>query len=138
VALLEVVLALAMFVGFAFAILSGLSVCIRSAGALRQEAQAADLAVTTLSEIQMGLVSPADAGPTAFDPPADDWTWQIALVPGMPTGIEGADLSQVEIVIRNTGTGYAYRLYEMVPVATAEPTATAAASASAPAAEGTP
>jgi hypothetical protein len=114
-ALLEVVLALTLFVGIAYAILAGLAVSVRSATELRQEAQAADLAVTILSEIEMGITPAADAGPTPFDKPFDAWTWQTVFTPGPATGIEGADLSQLQILVSNAGKAYTYRLCESMP-----------------------
>jgi Tfp pilus assembly protein PilV len=115
IALLEVVLALSIFVGMAIAVLGGLSVCIRSAGDLRLQAQATDLAVSVVSEIEMGVTPAADAGPTAFDKPYDAWTWQTTLASGPTTGVDGADLTQVEVVVYNADSSYTYRLYEMVP-----------------------
>jgi type II secretory pathway pseudopilin PulG len=118
IALLEVVLAVTIFVGLAVAILSGLGLSIRSAGTLRQQAQATDLAVTVLSEIQLGTIQAADGSPTAFDPPFADWTWQTVLGTAELTEIGVTDVQPIQIVIKNTATGYAYRMYELVPVAT--------------------
>jgi len=128
IALLEVVLALAIFVGVAMAVCGGLSVSVRSARFVREEAQATDLAVTILSEIQMGLVQAADAGPTPFEAPYADWTWQTVLALGLPTGQEAADMPQVEVLVRNTPSGYAYHLYQLMPAgATATPAVNLAA-----------
>jgi hypothetical protein len=115
VALLEVVLALAVFFGVAVAILGGLSVCMRSATQVREEAQAADLAVTVLSEVQMGMLDAIDAGPTPFEDPFADWTWQTAAVP-VEAAVAGLEMTRIEIVVRNTLDGYQYRLYELTPV----------------------
>jgi Tfp pilus assembly protein PilV len=123
IVLLEVVLALAIFVGVAMAVCGGLSVSVRSARFVREEAQATDLAVTILSEIQMGLVQAADAGPTPFEAPYADWTWQTVLTPGLPTGQEAADMPQVEVLVRNTPSGYAYHLYQLMPAGAAAPPA---------------
>jgi type II secretion system protein I len=117
IALLEVVLALALFVGMAMAVISGMTVCIRSAGLLREEAQAADFAVTVLSEIELGVTPAADAPATAFEKPYEEWTWQTTLTPGAPTVPEGIELSQVEIIVRHVPTGYTYRLYNLAPPA---------------------
>jgi type II secretory pathway pseudopilin PulG len=114
VALLEVVLALAVFFGVAVAILGGLSMCMRSAREVRHEAQAADLAITILSEVQMGLTQIADAGPSPFEDPHTDWTWQTVATP-VPTTIDGTELTRIEIIVRNSVNGYAYRLYQLLP-----------------------
>ena len=114
VALLEVVLALALFFGVAVTILGGLSVCRRSATRVREEAQAADLAVTVLSEVQMGVLAPEDAGPTPFDDPFGDWTWQTVATPVEAT-VAGLEMARIEILVKNTLDGYTYRLFELLP-----------------------
>jgi len=114
VALLEVVLGLALFFGVAMAILAGLSACVRSAHDMRLEAQAADLAITLLSEIQLGAVEIADIGPMAYeDETLEDWTWQIVVTPVVGNLTE-LDLTRVEIAIHNTPNGYTHRLYHLL------------------------
>lgn len=139
VALLEVVLALALFFGVAVAILGGLSACVKAAREVRLEAHAADLAVTMLSELQMGLVPVADSGPTAYEDPDAEWTWQLVTAP-VPTTIEGTELTNVEVIIRHTAEGYTFRLCEWLPAAEEESPAGAATSgsmaAATPSAEG--
>ena len=115
VALLEVVLALAVFFGVSIAVLGGLSLSLRSARQIREESQAADLAVTMLSEVQMGVYPPVDAGPTPFEDPDADWSWQIVTMP-LESVLPGAELMQVTIIIRNTVDGYTYRLYQLLPL----------------------
>jgi type II secretion system protein I len=136
IALLEVVLALSIFVGIAIAVLGGMSVCIRSAGDLRLQAMAADLAVSVISEIEMGVTPAADDGPTAFEKPYEAWTWRTALASGPTTGLESADLTQIEVEIRNPAAGFTYRLYEMVPSSEASSVQMGDSDALAPAAPG--
>ncbi|MCX5677229.1 MAG: hypothetical protein NTX87_19765, partial [Planctomycetota bacterium] len=114
VALLEVVLALALFFGVAVAILGGLSVCMRSVTQVREDAYAADLAVTVLSEVQMGVLEAADAGPTPFEDPFADWTWQTAVAT-LETTVPGLEMTQIEITVKNMLDGYSYRLHELLP-----------------------
>jgi type II secretory pathway pseudopilin PulG len=114
VALLEVVLALAVFFGVAVSILGGLSVCLKSARQVREEAQAADLAVTVLSEVQMGVLTIADAGPTPFEDPFADWTWQTVVTPVEST-VTGLEMTQTEIIVKNALDGFTYRLYQLLP-----------------------
>jgi Tfp pilus assembly protein PilV len=114
VALLEVVLALALFFGVAVTILGGLSVCMRSTTQVREEAQAADLAVTVLSYVQMGVLEPADAGPTPCEDPFGDWTWQTTVA-SVEAAVAGLEMTQIEITVKNTIDGYSYRLYELLP-----------------------
>jgi len=114
VALLEVVLALALFFGIAVPLLGGLSACVSAVRQSRLDARAADLAVTLLSEMQIGLVPVVDGGPTPFEEPDQDWTWQVVTAP-VDVVVEGASLVRVEVVVRRPDDGYAYRLYHMLP-----------------------
>jgi hypothetical protein len=114
VALLEVVLALALFFGVAVTILGGMSVCMRSVTQVREDAYAQDLAITVLSEVQMGVLDAVDAGPTPFEDPFADWTWQTAVAT-VETTVPGLEMTQIEITVRNTLDGYSFRLFELLP-----------------------
>ena len=93
----------------------GVDSSVRAARHLRLDAQAADLAVTLLSEIQMGLVEPADAGPEGYEEPLEDWTWEIVTSPleEMPLDEE---VEQVEIIISHVGGRCTYRLVQLMAV----------------------
>jgi type II secretory pathway pseudopilin PulG len=123
VVLLEVLLSLTLFAGAAAVVLSGLQASIRSAGDVRLEAQAADLAVTLLSEVQMGQVAAADAGPEKYtDPSLVDWSWQI--ITSVPDGEDSqTGLKRAEIVISNDRGNYRFRLAHLLPPAEAAPAA---------------
>ncbi len=110
-ALLEVIFALVLFAAAAGVIYGGLTWSARQVGRSRLEATAADLAVTLLSEIQMGLVEPAADGPTAYDEPMGDWNWQIVTGEfGGQLLADSAQLTRVEIIIRHQTSGVSYRL----------------------------
>jgi len=116
--LLEVVLALVLFFAAMGVILAGLHRSILACDRLRLEARAGDLAVTLLSEVQMGLVPPTDAGPEAYtEEDLSDWTWQIITTPVSDTlaPTEGPEFRQVEIVIANPLQGYTCRLVQLMP-----------------------
>jgi type II secretory pathway pseudopilin PulG len=114
--LLEVVLSVAIFVTVAAVGLMSLSACVRAVSRLKLEAQASDLAVTILSEVQMGVLDAVDFGPEPFDPPADEWTWQIAVV-DQEIARDIAPMVQVEVIISNPSRGYVYRLAHLLPAA---------------------
>ena len=69
--LLEVVLALALFVGAATVISTGLNASVQAVYRLRQSTHAANLAISVLSELQMHIRPVAAAGPEPFAAP--DW-----------------------------------------------------------------
>lgn len=111
-ALLEVLLALALFFGVAIGVMGGLGTSIKAARDLRLEAEAADMAVTLLSEIELGIVAAEEDGPTEYEEPLEDWTWQVAVTPVTST-LTDLVLTRIEVVIRNVPEDYTYRLYRL-------------------------
>jgi hypothetical protein len=112
--LLETVLALTLFVAAAAVIAGAVNASLNGVERLRLDAHAADLAVTVLSELQLGLRSTGNAGPQAFDPPFEDWSWEVlseTLIgeTGMTTG-----LTQVEVVVRHEDPPVVRRLGQVV------------------------
>jgi hypothetical protein len=107
--LLEVVLALSVFVSATSVILAGVTMCAESAKRLKIQAVAADLAVTLSSELQMGLLATTSAGPSSFqEDRLAGWTWEVRAeamisVPGM---------QRVEVIVTHVPTGRAHRLVQ--------------------------
>jgi len=76
--LLEVVLAVTLFVVMAAVILGAVGRATDAAARMRLRARAGDLAVTLVSELQMGLIEIVDAGPRHYSSERlADWTWQV-------------------------------------------------------------
>jgi hypothetical protein len=73
--------------------------------------QAANMAATVHAELDLGLRTTESLGPEPFEPPFDQWTWQLipAAAEQNASG-EGSDLSAIEVVIRNTNLAGVYRL----------------------------
>ncbi len=116
--LLEVVLALTIFVGMAMTVLAGLSTSVHSARHLGLQTRAADLAVTRFSEMELGLVAAEDAGPEAYeDEPLADWTWQITVQP-VAGELPQLELTAVEVTIRHTPSGTTHSLSRLMTVGT--------------------
>ena len=113
--LLEVVLALTLLVSAGAIIGMGLQKSIRTAGQISDAAQAADLAVTLVSQLQMGLVERAAQGPVEYAEPMAEWTWQITAEP--LADIQG--LQCITVTVTHTTTKLAYSLAEWMPVAVA-------------------
>ncbi len=131
--LLEVVLALGLFVAAATAVLVGLGSSIGGVERLRHETHAADLAVTTMSLIQMDLL-PAVSLPEEpiEDMREDGWTREIEVTPA-DAGIETAiaappdptrhrpmSLQRIEVVVRHVPSGVVRRLTQLVRVNSTE------------------
>jgi len=112
--LLEVVLALTVFVAMAMAVLGGLAMAVRSARHLQLETRAANLAVTLLSEMELGLVPVEDAGPETYEDEAlEDWTWEVTVQP-VTSELPELEMTTVEVIIRHTTAGYTYRAYRLM------------------------
>lgn len=113
--LLEVVLALTLFVGAAIVIGSALQASIAAVDRLRHETHAANLATTVLSEVQMGVRSLSSGGPEPFLPPFEKWTWEIVLGPAEEKFSAVTALQRVEVVIRHKESTTAYRRAQFLP-----------------------
>jgi type II secretory pathway pseudopilin PulG len=115
--LLEVVLALALFVAAAAVIGSGLNASLSSVERLRLRAHALDLAVTVMSELQLGARAVETPGTAqAFDPPFDDWTWEVQLTPLDDEVGQQSSLTCAEVVIRHKAPPLVQRLSQVLPV----------------------
>ncbi len=112
--LLEVILALALFV-FATAIVSSsLHSAVERTARLHLQAHALDLAVSVLSEVQMGVLPLAPAGPEPFEAPFDQWTWQVEVSPFSFDTEDVSGLQLVSVVVRNEGASAVQRLAQLV------------------------
>ena len=112
--LVEVVLALALFVAAAAVISGGLSASMDSIERLRLNAHAADLAVSVLSEMQMGTLAMEGNAAQPFDPPFEDWTWEVQLAPVDDGAGEETRLTRVEAIIRHLQPPLVYRLTQVM------------------------
>jgi hypothetical protein len=109
--LLEVVLALLLFVATVAVVSSAMNSSMASLERQRFGVQAANLAATVHAELDLGLRTTDAVGPEPFEMPFQDWTWQLvpAGTEDKTTG-EASGLSAIEVVIRNTNSPSAYRL----------------------------
>jgi hypothetical protein len=111
--LLEVVLALALFVTAATIITSGLNASLAGVERLRSNIHAANLAVSVLSELQLGLKTPANNGPQPFEPPFADWTWEVITIPEA-TSEQASPFKKLEVVVRRQDPPIAHRIFHLV------------------------
>lgn len=110
--LLEVVLALALFVGAATVISSGLNASVQAVHRLREETHGIDLAISVLSEIQMRARPAEAAGPEPFAEPFEEWTWQIEVSQPETSAFEAGAMRQVEVIIRKGESNVVHRLVQ--------------------------
>jgi hypothetical protein len=112
--LLEVILSLALFVSAAGVAIGAFNWSAQACGQMRLEAKAADLAVSVLSEIQMGLLPVGDSPAKNFQEPMQNWTWQVVTTT-LQDDTMGPQSKQVEIIVNNTQENYTYHLVEVMP-----------------------
>jgi type II secretory pathway pseudopilin PulG len=108
VILLEVVLSLALLAAAMGTVAAGLASSYRAIERLDLNNQACDLAVTVMSEIQMGIIPADNSGPNAFENGPEDWTWQVAAEPVL-TLMDGPAFARVDVTITRVSQSYTLR-----------------------------
>ncbi len=119
--LMEVILALSLFVVAGAVATSAMNSSIDAVRRLRMRTQAADLAVTKLSELlidlRVGAAVLEDEGPEPFDDEQlAEWTWQID-VEEVEDEVESNRpvLMQLKVTIAHTDQPIVYRIVQWVP-----------------------
>jgi len=112
--LLEVVIAASLFFIAGIFVMDGLNSAIRGVSTIKLEAEAMDLAVTTFSEVQMGLTPLQSVGPVgvAFSG-AEGWTYEL-IVSGLEDALDMPQLKKLEIVVRNEANDFTHRTTHLV------------------------
>ncbi len=114
--LLEVVLSLGLFL-FAVAIISGgMQASVAAVDRLRVGTHALNLAISVMSEIQLGIKDPQTASPEPFLPPFQDWTWEVQANPVGEGFEQNSNLQQVEVIVRQSRLEVVHRLTQLLPV----------------------
>lgn len=111
--LLEVVLALALFVAAATVLTSGVTASVQAVDRMRMENHAMDLAITLLSEMQMHARPVEAVSERDFEAPFQDWKYTIELHP-IESDVMVETLNTAEVVVRHKREGVVVRLYQMV------------------------
>jgi hypothetical protein len=111
--LLEVVLALALFVAAATVISAGINASIHSVERVRLQNHAVNLAVTVLSEMQMRIRPVAAVGPEPFAPPFQEWTCTVEIAQTDATPEAASSLQPVEVIIKHTRENVVQRLAQL-------------------------
>ncbi len=114
--MLEVILALVLFVGAAAVLAVAFNSSMEGVERQKRQQHAADLALTVLSEIQLGIRSAGPSGPEPFKLPFQNWTWQIATSSVEEEPGESSGLTHVEVTIRHTESSLVYRIHQTLPL----------------------
>jgi type II secretory pathway pseudopilin PulG len=119
--LLEVVLALVLIASAAAVIGAGLSASIDRVERLKLNAHAADLAVSVMSELQMGSkVLSEEEGPEPFEAPFENWTWEVQAEMTDEKVRDTGRTKKVEVIIRHEDPPAVYRLAQVIRLAEKE------------------
>jgi len=115
-ALLEVILALTLFVTAAAIVTSGMNASTDNLDRQRLNTHAANLAATVLAEIQLGIRSTAEVGEQPFAAPFDQWTTELNVLPAETETGEASGLLRVEVIIRHKESTLVRRLAQVIRV----------------------
>ena len=126
--LLEVILALVLFAAAAAIIGAGIHSAINGVERQRLNAHAVNLAVSVISEIQMGLRTVESVGPDSFENPFEHWSWELILTPTETEAGEASDLTRVEVIVRHDDPALVHRLTQVLKLEKKPPATTAAVS----------
>lgn len=107
--LLEVVLALVLFVAAASVLSVAMSSSLDALERQKRQLHATNLAVSLFSELQMGLRPLSPAGPEPFKPPFAAWSWQLVVGSTEDEVGQGTGLVRAELVLRHEDSATTYR-----------------------------
>ncbi len=114
--LLEVILALALFVIAAAIVTSGMNASTDNLERQRRNTHAVNLAATVLAEIQLGIRPISEAGEQPFLAPFDLWTSELVVSPAETETGEAAGLLRVEVIIRHKESTLVHRLAQVIRI----------------------
>lgn len=80
----------------------------------RLDTHAANLAVSALSEIQLGIRGVAESAPAPLEPPFDQWTVQVQATPVESELGEPSGLMRIEVVVRHLNPPVVHRLAQLM------------------------
>lgn len=111
--LLEVVLALALFVAAATIITSGMNASVQAVHKLRLNTHAMNLAISVMSEVQMHARPLSSVGPEPFEPPFEKWSWTLEVNDLESGPLDTDAMKKVEVIVRNNEEGVVHRLTQL-------------------------
>lgn len=111
--LLEVVLALALFVAAATVISAGMNASVQAVQRHRLNTHATNLAISILSEMQMHTRAIENIGPEPLEVPFEDWNYKIIVAPLQESSLENDAMQSVEVVISHKNEPVVLRLTQL-------------------------
>ena len=113
--LLEVLLAVALFVGAAAVATASLNASLQSLERQRLQTQAIHLAASVLAEIQLGARPGTTSPAQPFEPPFEIWSWELVTDAGPTDFSESAPLTLAEVIVRHSSQPIVQRLAQRLP-----------------------
>jgi hypothetical protein len=115
--LLEVVLAITLFVTAALVVLGAMNTSFDVTSKLELKAHAVDRAVTILSLLQTEMIdlNDPDAAGGLFEPPFDDWSYELAADEPLDT-LDGPVMQSITVTVTHEPDGYSYSLTQLFSV----------------------
>lgn len=113
-ALMEVLLALALFVAAAAVVTTALNASLSSLERQRLAVQAMNLTASIMAEIQLGIRPLAADARRALPAPFEAWTSEVVVVATETGGLESAPSGQVEVILRHENPPLVQRLAQTV------------------------
>ncbi len=113
-ALLEVLLALALFVAAAAVVTTALNASLASLERQRLNTQAVNLAASVLSEIQLGIRPAAAEARRPLPSPYADWSSEIVVANAGGDSFDAANPNQIEVVLRHESPPLVQRLAQVI------------------------
>ena len=120
--LLEVVLALALFVAAAAIVGSSINSSLNSLETTKRQTHAVNLAMSILAEMQMGIRATIPSPPEVFEAPFEDWIWQAQPIISTESFFEMTDESTtttLQIIVHHSVSDTIHRLTQIVPLTAA-------------------
>ena len=106
--LLEVLMALALILGAASVITGGLQSAVDSVERMRNNLHGVTLAVSVISQIQMGVITAESVEGTQFEEPFQDWSYDLEteevsteVMDLEGNGLELPQIRKVEVAVHN-------------------------------------
>ncbi len=130
--LLEVLLALVLFVAAAAIITASMNASREGLDRLKMNTHAGNLAASVLAELQLGIRVADSSGEQMFEKPFEEWTWELTRTSAETESGEASGLTQIEVIIRRKNPDLVYRLAQLLklePAKQSEPLTTASSTA---------
>ena len=115
-ALLEVLIALALFVAAAAVVTGALNSSLQSLERQRLSTHAINLAASVLAELQLGIRPASGEGRRTFESPFQDWTWELAQTSTETEAGTAIGLTRFEVVVRHSLSSTVQRLTQVLKV----------------------